>query len=35
MRKKKREKMLASEKENSDITENIGIKNSCDDSCDC
>lgn len=33
--KEKRQKMLADEKANSDITESIGIKNSCDDSCDC
>lgn len=33
--KEKREKMLADEKANSDITESIGIKHSCDDSCDC
>lgn len=33
--KEKREKMLANEKANSDITESIGIKHSCDDSCDC
>lgn len=33
--KEKREKMLADEKANSDITESICIKHSCDDSCDC